>query len=122
MPVSNLTFQAVRIVRRTRTRGEDGEPITVDTVVGEVTGRFDQGMARTLRNSLVGAIRADQVAGMLYIEGGLTGTDGKELTIQYKDQIYIDGEGPFEIYDLNRVNGFSAFDHFELSLVDYRNK
>ncbi len=123
MPISDLAYQIAKIIRRGTTKGPDNEPIYAETIIATaVPCRFDQGMARTLRNQISGSMRAEQVAGMLYIDSSVLGDDGNLLDVQFKDQVFIDNIGPYEIYDLNRVGGFTGFDHYELSIVDYRNR
>ncbi len=121
MPLNDLLFQTCTIYRISVVRGPDGDPTETSTnIATDIPCRFDSGQIRTLRNTFV-EMKGVQIAGTFYIAGDQVDDTGKVLNIQYKDKIILDVGSSFEIYDLNKVGGFAAFDHYEVMVVDYEN-
>jgi hypothetical protein len=112
-------------VRRVGTvRGQDGDPVPADTIlVADAPCRLDQGSAaRTYSNMLQGDIRSIQIVGRLYIDSTVTKDSGEPLDLQEKDKIYVDGRGPYQIFNLNRVQDMFSFHHYEIDLLDNVNR
>jgi hypothetical protein len=121
--VLGLSINACRIVRVQTVRGPDGDPVPQDTVlVSAAPCRFDQAASRTYSNMLQGDVKAVQIVARLYIDAGIAQDNGEPLNIDEKDKVYVDGKGEYQIYDLNRVQDATGFHHYEIDLLDTRDR
>lgn len=125
--IVHLLFEKCKITRTTETRGPDGFPVTTEAVVvDDLPCRLDRGMARTYANTVRGTMRAEQVAGILYIDGAAVDSTGQPLDIKTNDKVVVkgkttSGDREYEIFDLNRVPGLQASEQWELGVLNVEN-
>lgn len=122
MSVLSLSPQTLKITRETETAGVDGKPvITVEETSTDVPCRLDLGFTRIFANTVQGEMRANQIAGTLFLSGDAKDNEGNLLVLQYKDVIEIEGR-KYEVINILPMRGYREIDHYEIAVVDYANK